>query len=72
MKNSQHIEKPEELDFTSPHFNPLRALYEPDENVTVPKPDAPLYDNISCFIETEDGIFPKERKQPVSTHILII
>ncbi|KAK7580649.1 hypothetical protein V9T40_001278 [Parthenolecanium corni] len=64
MKKSQDIEKPEELDFTSRHFNPLRALYEPDENVTIPKPDAPIYDNLSSFIETKDGIFPKQRKLP--------
>lgn len=68
MKKSQDIEKPEELDFTSRHFNPLRALYEPDENVTIPKPDAPIYDNLSSFIETKDGIFPKQRKLPVSKH----
>lgn len=40
----------EELDFSSTEFNALEALTSP--NVTVPIPDAPMYNNLGQFIST--------------------
>lgn len=65
MEKSKNIKKQQELDFTSSHFNALRILKEPRENVRIPRPNAPIYDNLSSFVVTEDGIFPKERKSQV-------
>jgi hypothetical protein len=36
-----------DLDFTSPKFDPLKALYS--ENVRLPTPDAPVLDNIHKY-----------------------
>lgn len=55
-----------ELDLTSKYFDAEKALSEPESNVNIPVPNATIYDNISCFVETEEGIFPRERKIPVS------
>lgn len=53
----------EELEFSSSHFDPLKALKHPDK-VKLPCPSAPLLDNVSCFIETPEGIFPKPPRLP--------
>lgn len=58
----------EELDLSSPHFNALKTLYAPEESVRIPRPNAPILDNLSWFVETEDGIFP--RKRTVNTVII--
>ncbi|XP_065199777.1 U7 snRNA-associated Sm-like protein LSm11 [Planococcus citri] len=52
----------DELDLTSPNFNPLKALENPDK-VRIPCPSAPVFDNISSFIETPEGIFPKPKRE---------
>lgn len=44
------MDKPNELDFASEEFNALEALLSP--NVTVPVPDAPMYNNLGQFVST--------------------
>ncbi|XP_046646425.1 U7 snRNA-associated Sm-like protein LSm11 [Daphnia pulicaria] len=44
------MDKPNELDFSSSEFNALEALLSPD--VTVPVPEAPMYDNLGQFVST--------------------
>lgn len=55
-------QKSSELDLTSPNLDPLKVLYAPIEDVRVPRSNARRYDNVAMFEETEEGIFPKQRK----------
>lgn len=57
-------QKSSELDLTSPNLDPLKVLYAPIEDVRVPRSNARRYDNVAMFEETEEGIFPKQRKEP--------
>lgn len=48
---SDKIER-EELDFSSDRFDALEALTSPTEEVVVPVPEAPVYDNLGQFISS--------------------
>ena len=54
------------LDLTSPDFDALEALTAPAGRVRLPVPNAPIFDNMSWFVETESGIFPRQRAVKVS------
>lgn len=63
-------EKSDELDFTSSDFNALEALTNPD--VTVPVPEAPMYDNLGQFISTLSRARARQAQNDVSHHSHII
>ena len=48
---SDKIER-EELDFSSDRFDALEALTSTTEEVVVPVPEAPVYDNLGQFISS--------------------
>jgi hypothetical protein len=48
----------ESLDFTSPNFDPLKALYS--KNVRLPIPNAPVLDNIHKY---RSSLNPREKKR---------
>ena len=58
--------KKPELDFTSSEFNALEALTNPD--VTVPVPEAPMYDNLGQFISTLSRARAKQAQNDVRIH----
>lgn len=45
------------LDLTSNHFDARKALYS--RNVQLPCPNAPVLDNLTKFVETEEGVSVK-------------
>lgn len=51
-------EEEESLDFTSPKFDPLKALYS--KNVRLPIPNAPVLDNIHKY---RSSLNPREKKR---------
>ncbi|XP_023717077.1 U7 snRNA-associated Sm-like protein LSm11 [Cryptotermes secundus] len=53
-------EEDEALDFTSPKFNPLKALYS--KNVRLPIENAPVFDNIHKY---HSSLNPREKKKKV-------
>jgi hypothetical protein len=57
-------EEDEALDFTSPKFNPLKALYS--KNVSLPIENAPVLDNIHRY---RSLINPPEKKKKVCSRL---
>ena len=58
---SEEDEQERKLDFFSADFDALAALTAARDRVQLPVPNAPIYDNMTWFVETENGIFPRER-----------
>jgi hypothetical protein len=55
-EGSEYVD--ESLDFTSPKFDPLKALYS--KNVRLPVPNAPVLDNIHKY---RSSLNPREKKK---------
>jgi hypothetical protein len=63
------MDKPNELDFSSSEFNALEALLSPD--VTVPVPEAPMYDNLGQFVSTLNRARAKQAQGDVRFHLVV-
>lgn len=55
MTDKEIVIENEELDFSSERFNPLEALTRPDDQVVLPVPEAPVFDNLGQFISAVTG-----------------
>lgn len=59
MSDDSEDSSSDSTDLTSKSFNPLKALYS--DFVKLPYPKAPVLDNLTKFVATEEGIVVKSR-----------
>lgn len=69
MSDDSDESSSDSTDLTSTNFNPLKALYS--DSVKLPFPKAPILDNLTKFIATEDGVIVKIKPVKKVSTILV-
>lgn len=69
MSDDSDDSSSDSVDLTSKSFNPLKALYS--DSVKLPCPKAPILDNLTKFVATEDGIIVKIKAEKKASTILV-